>query len=1323
MNRNNAVLIILSLFMICLFISSVSAVDTNSTYFLNHNVDDNEILTDSMSSTGDISSFKELENSNMANNNLKANNDNTILSQNRTVNGNTFRAIQETINSANSGDTIILDGKYTNNNGQININKANLIIIGTNNCILDAQGKTRIFEVKSDNITIKNIKFINGNTDDNYGGGAIYWCDGINGIVSNCTFTNNAATSTANNGGAISWRCGNGTINNCTFTSNTAPYGGAIDWRGSNGTISNCTFTGNKAKYSSGAIDWRGSNGTISNCTFTGNTATGNLYSNGGGAIYLHGKNCIIVNSSFNSNKAIRGGAIYCNSLTNSGVLVNCTFTANTATGSYQYGGGAIYWSGDNGTVGNCTFTGNNAARGGAIYWSGDNGTVSNCTFTNNNIGLLPDDGVLYWIGSNGHVGNCTFTGNKAKRGGAIFWDILASNGVVVNCTFTSNTAAGSTSYDGGAIKWIGSKGTVSDCIFTNNTADFGGAIDWGGEDGVVSNCTFTGNRNTAGYGGAIEWIGNNGHVNNCTFTNNTSTGSNYYNSSGGAVYWHGKYGVVSNCTFTNNTSTGSVYSNRGGAIYWYKGVNGIIVNCTFNNNTSDYGGAIYWYGNNGRASNCSFTGNNANQYGSAINWFGSAGNLIGCNFINNDDTNQVYWENDKTGLIEGCTFTNNTHSVINNGATFKRNEISLIYSNSSFNYKSPLNNSVKLFNTLEKFPIHSTITFNFNKGNNTKNFDVKIIDNSAFICNELTNFEVGTWFVTAICNGDDNYNPCETKFTVTINPISSSLNLSVNNTIFRHETTIKAKILDINKSIIDEGSVAFYDNNKLINIVNVVDGIANLVYTPTTSGEHTITASYTSNNYLSSNNSLKLFVDTISLNINVNNSIVGFNNTVIVNINGLYSIINDGTVSFYEDNDKIGNATVVNGVAKLNYTSLNAGNHTIKAVYTESDKFDSVENSTSFIVDKSDTNLIIDEVNGSVGKEIIFTAHINSSNKLTINEGIVNFYDGEKNIGTTNVINGVANLVYTPSTAGEHTIIASYTSNNYLNSNSSYNFNVKKTNTTIIFNNIDKIYYSTSVTFIVNVLSNGINVNEGIVKFYINNVEIAHETLNNGITFNYTPPNAGSFIIIAVFEETDNFFASSASYSFVVNELPVLISSSDVTTVYNNGNYLSITLKDLFGNALTGVKINVNLNGVKTLTTDKNGQAKITTNGLTPKIYSVEITFDGNKKYLDATKNVKVTVKKANPKLTAQAKTFKKSVKTKKYAITLKTNQNKVMKNTKITLKVNGKTYSAKTNTKGIATFKITKLNKKGKFKATIKYAGNHYFNAKSVIGKITVK
>ena len=54
--------------------------------------------------------------------------------------------------------------------------------------------------------------------------------------------------------------------------------------------------------------------------------------------------------------------------------------------------------------------------------------------------------------------------------------------------------------------------------------------------------------------------------------------------------------------------------------------------------------------------------------------------------------------------------------------------------------------------------------------------------------------------------------------------------------------------------------------------------------------------------------------------------------------------------------------------------------------------------------------------------------------------------------------------------------------------------------------------------------------------------------------------------------------------------------------------------------------------------------------------------------------------------------------------------------------MKINGKTYSAKTNEKGQATFSL-KITKKGKFNASIKFAGDKTYEESSKSVKITIK
>ena len=181
-------------------------------------------------------------------------------------------------------------------------------------------------------------------------------------------------------------------------------------------------------------------------------------------------------------------------------------------------------------------------------------------------------------------------------------------------------------------------------------------------------------------------------------------------------------------------------------------------------------------------------------------------------------------------------------------------------------------------------------------------------------------------------------------------------------------------------------------------------------------------------------------------------------------------------------------------------------------------------------------------------------------------------------------------------------------------------------------------------------------------------------------------------------------------------------ITASPVTITYNVDKYLIITLKDLKNRSIPHAEITVNLGSAKKYKTNDEGQVKVNIANLIPKTYNVKITYaeSANK---NPTTSIKITVKKATPKITAKSASFKLKVKTKKYAAIFKNNKNQALKNTKVTLKVNGKTYSVKTNTKGIGVFKITNLKKIGSYTAVITVPTNKYYNKVSKNVKITVK
>lgn len=438
-----------------------------------------------------------------------------------------------------------------------------------------------------------------------YGGAISSNADNLN-INNHCNFTDNHAYET---GGAIHITYSNAIIDDATFINNTADEGGAIYMESDSGTVSHCVFTDNNAT-NGGAISWSGANGVISDSDFTNNSVTaGNGNKALGGAIYNTGENLNITDSSFDSNKAKAAGAIY----TDNKIYVdNSTFESNYVEGDdeYNYYAGAIYIvGGQNSVIKNSTFDSNHAHWGGAIWDEGYNTLLYNSTFDSND---AADYGAIYSFGDDFKVFNCSFNSNRAPTGIAAAIGIDGNDAFIANSSFINNDALD----NGGGISTFGESTGIYNCTFKLNEANNGAAVYSSGDglfvfnstfesnsafwvggailaensETTISNCTFTNNGilGAEGWGGAISVDGDDLIISNCTFTNNYAFSDEYpldiQGGSGGAISLDSHNFEISNCNFTNNT-----VSFQGGAIFlWSDDVeelNGIIFNCDFESN------------------------------------------------------------------------------------------------------------------------------------------------------------------------------------------------------------------------------------------------------------------------------------------------------------------------------------------------------------------------------------------------------------------------------------------------------------------------------------------------------------------------------------------------------------------------------------------------------------------------------------------------------------------------------------------------------------------------------------------------------------------
>ena len=319
---------------------------------------------------------------------------------------------------------------------------------------------------------ITNSRFINCSAGI---GGAIYVHGTMNTTedyhsnIINCTFYDCSAT---DYGGAIGSSHDYLLIEGCEFVNNTAKSGGAImvggithgldgdNSQGHYNWLKNCTFINNTATEEGGAVHITGHDNEALNCTFYYNDA------HEGGAVHITGDNSSAIDSYFHDNFAHggNGSAIYVHGLNAS--VQNSTFV------NHDSSRGTVYIHGSNSTVKDSFFENNTASRGGAgVYILGDNSYLDNNAFVGNNATI--HGGAIHTHGNNVTISNSQFVGNNAipnvtnktqGLGGAVY--IQGNNNLIYNSNFTGNTAR-----NGSAIYNNGENLTLIEDNFHNNQA------------------------------------------------------------------------------------------------------------------------------------------------------------------------------------------------------------------------------------------------------------------------------------------------------------------------------------------------------------------------------------------------------------------------------------------------------------------------------------------------------------------------------------------------------------------------------------------------------------------------------------------------------------------------------------------------------------------------------------------------------------------------------------------------------------------------------------------------------------------------------------
>ena len=233
----------------------------------------------------------------------------------------------------------------------------------------------------------------------------------------------------------------------------------------------------------------------------------------------------------------------------------------------------------------------------------------------------------------------------------------------------------------------------------------------------------------------------------------------------------------------------------------------------------------------------------------------------------------------------------------------------------------------------------------------------------------------------------------------------------------------------------------------------------------------------------------------------------------------------------------------------------------------------------------------------------------------------------------------------------------------------------------------------------------------EGNLTVNVNGKNYTQTLFVGKVSINIDDLPSGSYEATIYYSGNSKFYPSMIKESFAVPK-PIL-SAQDVSIQYTSSKMYCVKVTR-GGKPITGKTVTFNINGeIKTVKTDNNGYASIKIN-LPPK--SKEYTITSN--YLDVTIKNKITVKSI---VVAKNLKVKKTAKKLKIKVSLKKVDNKYLKGKQVSLKFNGKTYKAKTNKKGVATFTI-KNNVIKKLKVG-KYTYKVTYLKETLSKKITVK
>ncbi len=406
-------------------------------------------------------------------------------------------------------------------------------------------------------------------------------------------------------------------------------------------------------------------------------------------------------------------------------------------------------------------------------------------------------------------------------------------------------------------------------------------------------------------------------------------------------------------------------------------------------------------------------------------------------------------------------------------------------------------------------------------------------------------------------------------------------------------------------------GNVTVKVDNVTFGTVNITNGTGNFTFDNITPGKHNITVIYPGDeNHNGTNTTTEITVmatAVLNLNINLDKNVLIYGEKLTGNVTVIYSNgtkANGETILLINGTRYV--VPIVDGVGDLNIeTIFNVGEYDIKADFI-SDKYESVQNTSSFIVSKKHVEIEVTYTNTTYGNVSgVITIPDNITGNVTVKVDNVTY-------GTVNITNGTGNFTLDNVTPGNHNITIIYPGNeNYNNATDNNEIEVIKADIAKLELTANDITYGEDLKVELVLLNNKGEGITGTVYLDLLGITYLVDVMDGkgNITISDIIPQ-GSYEIEATFED-DIYNKIQNQTTFKVTGLKpnmnVTIETNSNGTITGN-----VTLpEDATGN------VTIIVDGKEyTNVTVVNGTANFTISDLPTGKHNITVIYSGDDKY-----------------------------------------------------------------------------------------------------------